>query len=202
MVDRHSRDRLAEIVRHLVTGQISTDQFTAEGGALADRSPDSGVEAVYAAADVLRADVSLVWSIRLRGRFRLAPDIRRRMAIAALFLYSEAEYEWPPAAPPRGACLDSLLALICVACIFAGVLLLAATVVSAWYAAAAVRCFAAAVLLYQLSQKLATRFHLEWERAQAEVGDYDVWPFLRRADFDAARQHPRLLCGAAAPGPD
>jgi hypothetical protein len=34
----------------------------------------------------------------------------------------------------------------------------------------------------------------EWRAA----GEFDVWPFLRRADFDWARQHPRYLKGSTA----
>ena len=34
----------------------------------------------------------------------------------------------------------------------------------------------------------------EWKAA----GDFQVWPFLRQADYDTARQHPRYLVGKKA----
>jgi hypothetical protein len=43
-------------------------------------------------------------------------------------------------------------------------------------------------LIYRFSQKLAKRFQLEWETEMGRMGDYEVWPFLRRADFVAAKE--------------
>ena len=196
MVDRGVRNRLAELVRHLVTGQISTDEFSDEAGELAENSSDCGVWAVYGFAEGLYGDVSALWTIRLRGRFRLAPDIRCRMAVAALFLYSDVEYEWPASARPRGACLDCLLVYICGAFVFAGLMLLPITIIFWWCAFASVGCFVAAVLIYRLSQRLAVLAQTRWEEQQMRFGEYRVWPFLRLADFEEARQHPRLLGGS------
>jgi hypothetical protein len=66
-----------------------------------------------------------------------------------------------------------------------------------WFAVVSLGCFGAAVVIYGLSHRLACRFDAEWKEARAQQGALDVWPFLRRTDFDQARCHPRLLCGRA-----
>ncbi len=200
MVDRAARDRLAELIRHLVAGQLTTDEFTYEASDLADTSADCGIWAVYAYAAGLYQDVSALWSIRLRGRFRLSGDVRRRLAVAALFLYSDVEYEWPPSRGPRGACLDCLLAYVCGAFLFAGLMLLPVGILVWWCVLASVGCFVAAVFLYRLSQSLAASYQARWEAQQMRFGEYRVWPFLRVEDFVEARQHPRLLCGSGGSG--
>jgi hypothetical protein len=196
MVDRRSRDRLAELIRHLVAGQISSDRFTYEAEDLADTSSDSGVSAVYGFAGGVCPDMSVLWPIRLRGRFRLAPDVRRRMAIAALFLYSDAEYEWPASAGSRGGYLNGLLAFLCGTLVFGGSMLLVLACMFWWCVSAALGCFVAAVLLYRLSRWLTASYQARWVQQQMRFGEYGVWPFLRLEDFAEARGHPRLLCGS------
>jgi hypothetical protein len=195
MVDRMARRRLAELLRHVVSGQINKDEFLIGAEEIAADSNDDALSAVHAAVDSLYDDVSALWSVRFRGRFRLPVEERRRLAIAALFLYSGGEYEWPPSPGPRGACLDSLLAFACGAFVFAGLMFLAVTVASAWFALVSAGCFVAARSLYRLSQRMTARSVAEWESAQTRHGDFDVWPFLKRADFEKANRDPPLLCG-------
>jgi hypothetical protein len=199
MVDRSARDCLAQLVRHLATGIMSKEEFSTKAGNLAENSCDPGVWAVYATADALHDDVSAIWPVRFRGWMRLAPDVRRRLAVTALFLYSQAEYEWPNTPAPSGGCLDALLLCACAIFGLAGLLLLGVSFVAPWWCAIISRiCLAMSVWLYVLSQRLAARFRAEWEEAQRQLGDYEVWPFRWWADFDEARRHPRLLCGRLA----
>jgi hypothetical protein len=198
MVDRRCRDRLAELIRHLASGGITADAFYFEAGALANSTDDAGMWAVYADASGRLPDWADCWPVRLRGAFRLSPTARRRLAIAALFLYSEVEYEWPQGKGPRGATLDGLLLLACAIVSCAGMVLLPLSLFSAWCAIGSKACFAVAVRLYRASHRLVARSRAAWEAEQAEFGDYDVWPFLRRPAFDEARRHPRLLCGRSA----
>jgi hypothetical protein len=195
VVDRSARDQLAELVRHLVTGQIDTAYFAMRAEELAETSQDHGVWAVYGAAAGLRDED--LWPVRYRGSNRLSADTRRRMAIAALYLYSDVDYEWPPSSGPRGGCLDSLLCFACGTLLFAGVMLLAASFVWFWLLLASLRCFVSAFLVWGLSQRLVAKYKAQWEEEQNRIGDYDVWPFLTQMDFEVARQRPRLLCGGA-----
>jgi hypothetical protein len=188
---------LAELFRHVVTGRISKDTFCVEADSLSEASQDHGIEAVYAAVDALHADWSELWPVRFAGAFRLAPEVRRRMAIAAVFLYSDTEYDWPPLSPFRGYCLDGLLACACGTMIFGGIMLLALSgIYPLCFVPLAAVCFFLAAHSYTLSQRLAAKYQADCEAAQREVGDYDVWPFRKRADFDEARRHPPLLGGS------
>jgi hypothetical protein len=186
---------LAELLRHVVAGQISKDEFLFEADDLMATSGDDALGAVCAAVGSLYEDVSALLNVNFRESFRLPAKIRRRLSIAALFLYSDAEYKWPPSAGPRGMYVDCLLACTCAACVFAGLIFMAVSALSAWFALVGVGCVAAAVWLYWLSQELAERSVVRWEAEQARYGDFDVWPFLRRADFEEAKRHPPLLCG-------
>jgi len=204
MVDRSARDQLAELVRHLVAGTMRTDDFADEAQQLAERSDDPGVRAVYATADSLYDDLDPFFSFRLRGRYRVTPKVRRQMAIAALFLYSDTEYEWPLETDYPSVFPDQLLMLACAGFIIAAMFLLTLGCalfigwrppVSGVLLLAGGACIVAAVRVYHYSHRLAARRHAAWENTQRRIGDYDVWPFIRCADFDEARKHPRLLCG-------
>jgi hypothetical protein len=50
-------------------------------------------------------------------------------------------------------------------------------------------------LIYRFSKRLTKRFQVEWEKDMGRFGDYEVWPFLRRADFEAAKENSPLLPG-------
>src|SRR5262245_5398468 len=100
-LDRTARDRLAELLRHLASGRISTDRFSIESDQLVYSTQDPGVQVVYGAGIALAGQWDAIGSICFRGRFRLAPDDRRRMARAVVFLHSDAAYEWPSIPLPR-----------------------------------------------------------------------------------------------------
>jgi hypothetical protein len=195
MVDRVARRRLAELLRHVLAGQISKDEFLFEAEDLMAASGDDALCAVFAAVGSLYTDESALWNVHFRDSFRLPAKVRRRLNIAALFLYSDAEHQWPPSAGPRGMYVDCLLACTCGASILAGLIFLAVSAFSSWFAVVGVGCVAAAVWLYRLSQELAKRSVARWEAEQARYGDFDVWPFLRQADFEEAKRYPPLLCG-------
>jgi len=93
-----------------------------------------------------------------------------------------------------------LLAYVCGAFVFAGLMLLPVGILVWWCVTASVACFVAAVFLYRVSQRLAASFRARWEAQQMSFGEYRVWPFLRVEDFVEARQHPRLLCGSGSSG--
>jgi|SRR6185436_3570518 len=90
MIDRPARSRLAEGIRHLVSGQVTNDDFE-----LRVRGPscDPAVrEVFFQGAWMLYSDTSCY---RLRGTNRLSRVARREAARWILFLASEHEYEWP-----------------------------------------------------------------------------------------------------------
>jgi len=191
MIDRQSRDRLAELLRRLVGGRITTAAFANAGDEFAPESPDAGVRDVFAAADSLYSDLR---DDRLRGRRRLAPDLRRKMVTAVVFLHTDIQYEWPEHDyPPSGG--DCLLLAASAGPISAGLILSVMFPLGIGFPLAAAACFAAGALVYLWSQKLAKRGYDRWVERQHTIGDFDVWPFIRRADFDKARKRPKLLAG-------
>lgn len=189
MPDRDARNQLAELVRHLLAGTMTTYRFVVAASTIAGKSVDPAVHAVYEAAGSLYAD--LFWSRRLRGRYRVPREVRRRMAVAIMFLYSETEYQWPAPMHLPGGCRDCLLAYACGFCLMAGLTVLF------FYPIISIVCFGAAIWAYRFSQGLVAKLYRQWKRAQMQIGDYDVWPFLRRVDVDEAKKHPRLLTGGA-----
>ncbi len=89
MIDRAARDRFAELLRHLVSGQITNDQFE---DPLPLKSEDAAVNAVFwNGAWLLYDDLK---EYKLVGKYRLPKDTRRETARWILFLKSDLPYEW------------------------------------------------------------------------------------------------------------
>jgi hypothetical protein len=193
MVDRLSRNKLAEALRHLVSGQLSTDRFT---DTYPKNTTDAAVSAIWEWAWGLFSDG--LYSYRLRGRHKVSPETRRDAARAVVFLHSDVEYEWPPGPDWKlGAALAGGLSylgiLFSIACLVIACLALLGKM---WDAFLIAIVPAVVVLL----PSLILRSHLKrgdlrrWESFK-KAGDYDVWPFLRRDDLEIAIRKPRLLAG-------
>lgn len=90
MVDRDARDKMVLLLRRLVTGRITNDEFEVQQPI----SPaDPAVMAIYRGAWCLYSDLH---EHRLTGRHRLPREARREVARLILFLKSDLEYEWAP----------------------------------------------------------------------------------------------------------
>ena len=153
MVDRESRNRLAESLRHLVSGQITNDQFETAAWIESD---DSVIDTVKWQAWLLYGDLH---EHKLTGSDAVSKSDRRVVARFILFLQSDLEYEWPRHP------YDGVVGVV------------------------------ARVLSYVLSFGAIPR-HVDkrWKAA----GDFDVWPFLRREEYEDALADPKLLRGRAA----
>jgi hypothetical protein len=150
MVDRESRTKLGELIRHLAAGQITNDEF--EDRLLPLGSADPAVWEVFSSgAWCLYSDL---WEYRLTGKYRLPKEARREVARWILFLKTNLEYEWPRLGR------------------FRSLLLLLGNLFSVGLIGVAYR-------------KYFRRF-----------GDWDVWPFLRRSDYDLALKQPPYFTGA------
>lgn len=89
MVDRDARNQMVLLLRRLVAGRITNDEFE-------DQQPrsltDPAVAAIYhRGASGLYSDLH---EHRLTGRHRLPRETRREVARFILFLKSDLEYEW------------------------------------------------------------------------------------------------------------
>lgn len=189
MVDRKARDKLAEELRHLVSGQLTNDEFDA---AQPDECRDRAVTEIWAWGYTLYSS-SLPFSYRLRRRYRLPADIRRIAACAVIFLHSDLEYEWPSwdGIPPGFWKSDSG----CLMPAGLGTLALAVTdaCLGEWRAAASVAFVAALVLCIPAHWLLTYGPRRERARRFFASGDVELWPFIRREDYEAAQHLPRLL---------
>ena len=149
MVDRANRDALAELIRHLVAGRITNDEFT-------DNLPQSRDRAVF------EVFWNGVWGLyddlyehRLTGRHYIPRNARTDVARCVLFLKGDLEYEWSPY-PPRPQALAMLLSLVTLG--------------------------------------LANRLMFSVWKKQ---GEFAVWPFLRRQDYECALREPPYLARAS-----
>jgi hypothetical protein len=105
MVQRESRRRLAELLRGLVAGRITNDEFEL---AIPRDSGDSAVREVFRdGAWFLYDDLH---EHRLVGKYRLSRDGRDEVARWVLFLESDLEYEWP--VPPMWKRVAFMLASV------------------------------------------------------------------------------------------
>ena len=89
MIDREARDILAENFRHLISGQITNDQFEDR----LRKSKDAGVNEVYFyGAWPLYDDLH---EHKLTGRWAIKKEHWPIAARYILFLKTDLEYEWP-----------------------------------------------------------------------------------------------------------
>ena len=89
-LDRESRHRLAELLRHFVAGQITNDEFEVRSPR---RSRDLAVRQILSeGAWFLYDDLH---EHRLTGRYKLSPEGRENVARWVLFLETDLPYEWP-----------------------------------------------------------------------------------------------------------
>jgi len=149
MIDRKARDILAENYRHLITGQITNDEFE-------DRlkfSKDIAIDEIYyRGAWPLYDDLH---EHKLTGEWAITEEGKPIAARFILFLKTDLEYEWAR----RTGAKAFLWVLL-------GVFTLG---------------------IVTIIRKITA--------ATGEKGDKDVWPFYRRADYDAALEEPPYLRG-------
>lgn len=149
MVDRDSRTACAALLRRLMIGQLTGDEFECAVDELGGSDP--GIRAVRTQA----------WACYSEGEpveREVARAVRQDIARSILFLQSDAEYLWPPY-PSGDFPIYNWLFNICTL---------------GWW-----------------EQRKANRLR-EWE----QHGDFAVWPFHSRSDYDAACARPRFLVGS------
>lgn len=149
MVDRDSRTACAALLRRLMLGQLTGDEFECAVDELGGSDP--GIRAVRTQA----------WACYSEGEpveRDFARAVRQDIARSILFLQSDAEYLWPPY-PSGDFPIYNWLFNICTL---------------GWW-----------------EQRKANRLR-EWE----QHGDFAVWPFHSRSDYDAACARPRFLVGS------
>jgi hypothetical protein len=188
MIDADTRCRLSLDVRRLVTGRMTNDAFDDVYYESYEPSGDRAIQEIAAFCSGLYSS-DLLWPYHLRGRYAVNADTRSTACRCVLFLRSGLEYQWP--STPDDPVLRTFaglalflgipggiaILLICVALVISG-----PDQMTTWL-----------VLLGAVLLVTSTALALGWPRLLANdwaafrsAGDSDVWPFLRREDFQAA----------------
>jgi hypothetical protein len=187
MIDHDLRKSLSQDVRRLITGRMTNDEFDEVYYDTYDSSDDQAVCAVASSCYCLYSDA---FPYRLRGVHAVDRETRSTAARAVLFLRSCIEYEWPPM--PGFHWLDVPHAFASTSGIPAGIVLSVLSIplfLSEPYLVLGLLALLGIVLLVGSIALIVwhRRFVSERWKSFRAAGDYDVWPFLRRADFDQAR---------------
>lgn len=146
-IDRQARNRAAEALRRLISGQISNDAFE-------DAVPESTDPAIQAIWETTWCLYSDTWEYRLTGAKRPHPMEHREALRWILFLDSDDPYVWPRRAWPGFA-----------------------------------RPHAGAGSIWWFKRRRAREF--------LAAGEFDAWPFARRAHFKRALRRPKRLSGGS-----
>jgi len=88
MIDRLSRDKLAETLRQYVSGRVTNDTLDD----LKTNNEDYGVKAIKDAAWFLYDDL---YEHKAVGKHRIEEDNRHEVSKWIVFLQSDEEYLWP-----------------------------------------------------------------------------------------------------------
>ena len=140
MVDRANRDVGATVLRDLVDGRITNDDFMSKF----PRGTDPALRAVL---DFAWTQFSDLRAHTLAGRDNPTPERRAVLERCCLFLRTDLEFEWPL---PTRSIWRGLLQILTLG-----------------------------------------RLFRPSEEDYKSKGDFEVWPFLRRSDYEAHALSPQ-----------
>jgi hypothetical protein len=94
MIDRAARRQAAETIRRFVNGQITNKEFLR-------RYPNSKEDpAIWALDDTVWCLYDDILIHKLSGKYALTKEFKSEVSRWLLFLYSDAEYQWPKIGKP------------------------------------------------------------------------------------------------------
>jgi hypothetical protein len=195
MVDPQTRRLLSLDVRRLVTGRMTNDAFDDVYYETYERSDDRAVREIATFCYSLYSS-DLLLPYRLRGRHSVDDETRSTAARSVLFLRSNFEYAWPPF--PDNFALRVLAGLAMFLGLPGGIALLLICIPLELSGPDSMTAPLAIIAAFLLVGSAALAFYwprflrTDWQSFK-ESGDYDVWPFIRRKDFDTARQSCQMF---------
>jgi hypothetical protein len=95
VVDRHRRDKLAELLRHFAAGLVTNDEFEDRIETIIDDPPKMSDRALWAVRMMAWFYYDDLSTHKLTGRRALDREERAEFARWVLFLHSSQEYLWP-----------------------------------------------------------------------------------------------------------
>jgi hypothetical protein len=174
MIDRVSRDALAQALRHYVAGLITNDDLDDIVMMVeCDAHSDQGVVTVAEMAWNLYDDT---YEHRATGKHAFDRKGRHEIARWIAFLYSDEEYSWPEFSFGLLAKEIFLIWLLIFFLLLDNDLSLTGA------------------FMLGLCLCMWWRGKRRWQTFQ-KAGDFNVWPFLCREDLGRILPHPRLLSG-------
>jgi hypothetical protein len=100
MINRKARDSAVELIRKLISGHITNDEF--EDGYSSISNDDSVIDEIYHYGTwYLYDDLK---EHKLVGKYKLTDKTKSELAVWILFLKTDLEYEWPHGL--KKMCLD------------------------------------------------------------------------------------------------
>ncbi|MGV8122292.1 MAG: hypothetical protein AB2L14_21230 [Candidatus Xenobiia bacterium LiM19] len=180
MVDQHTRDKMAENIRHLVSGTITNREYEY-------RSPcgeDPILEEVDGLAWFMYDDLH---EHRLTGSRSLTKEGRREVARWILFLKTDLEYEGPRVSRLRFYPIFWYYLSIGLFIYLSGHI-----VFHQWLALLALYLGVS----YGIGRYFVYKHNKQMEAAPLmKNSDPSIWPFIRRSDYEAALSRPPYLRG-------
>lgn len=183
MVDKERRRKLAFHLRQLSVGLTTNDDFEE---AVMDDVSDGWLPEQYYRSKIAKSDnddpiikpmLELCWGLyddtknhKLTGRHQLTGEALKIIARCILFLHSDREYEWPYFDTNNPLLKFSLKDLIL------SILTLGHH--------------------YRNKREEHLISYYEWQK----LGEYDLWPFLRQADYEAQLKRQPFLNGRQPAG--
>jgi len=190
MIDRKARDELAEALRLLFTVRMTTSEFNERAKKEWFASPDAAVRvaACFGRGVYAREPLFPSW---FRSRRAGSPRVYREAARWIWFLETDLEYRWPDRSDdPRLGCLWHLSVLYGLPV----AIILLAFALGDWLHNNRFGfqiSFTWALVVLVPSILLWLWLHLRLRREDAlfrQAGDHNVWPFLKRQDYEQARR--------------
>ena len=170
MVDKSQRRHLALYLRDFIEGQISNDQFCLHRPR---HSRDGALMAIWEFADGLSSDSSRV---HLVGNARPARDRLEIASRCIVFLNSNCEYRWPERYSRR---MHRLMVVPWSLCMIGSICLaVRVSFALALFLVALIVTLPLYLMKRTADNRIAKRF--------GQAGDVNVWPFMRRADYETA----------------
>lgn len=175
MIDRDSRNTLAENLAALAEGTITNDQFLQSRP---ETGHDRAVDEIWRFGDSLYSDIA---PYRLVGRNALSDDVRNVVQRCILFLQSDLEYEWPDFPYNIG---DKWLVGGWMINMFMFPLLLFIEWIHM-----AIALYASGSLLWFICYIVANKVFNKYQQLFWKCGgDPAVWPFFRACDLERCKE--------------
>jgi hypothetical protein len=184
-IDRGARDHFALLLRRFLNGRITNLEFEQSIEALRWNRRDGAIPGVLgdlerALGVVFEEELIDGCEYKLRDRFSLSPDQRRKLVRLTAFLYADRPYRWR---------WQKYMTAREAVSIFGSMALFLALI--------SLRHFWLAVLsvVLVIGSAYLRQTWMKSDRRRAEAGQF--YPFASDSDFTAARCRPRLFSGSS-----